>query len=130
MTHTRNRPEQLKSLGASRDVLRRLRPQEQGIGEKERESRLRGSRASADGKCAYDATPLKRIFRVMSTEVQSFQKSLRKVILSEPTGSVRDEQIHAMAIAIHNQKTNKMDYTFKNDNCHLEWEHYDAFKVL
>lgn len=74
----------------------------------------------ADRKCAKNPGALKRKMRIMSADVQHFHKSLRKVILSEPTCGVFKEQIHAMAIEIQSPKTKKIDNAFIDDNCRLE----------
>lgn len=41
------------------------------------------------------------------------------VLFKQPTGGLRPSQIHAMAIAIHLSKTDKMDYSYKDDSCRV-----------
>jgi hypothetical protein len=55
-------------------------------------------------------------------------KSLQCVLNSNPV-NVTEDQVISMAIAIHLQKTDRMDYTFKNHD-HYQWKNYRAWKVL
>ena len=59
--------------------------------------------------------------------VQKFNKSLRIIEISNPTGTT--EQDMNMAVAIHLGETQKMDYAYK-DYDHLKWKFYGAFQVL
>ena len=61
-------------------------------------------------------------------EVQKFNKSLRLVEISHPSG-VTEEQKVSMAIAIHLKLTKKMDYEFK-DFEKSKWRLYGAWDVL
>jgi len=63
----------------------------------------------------------------MCKDIQAFSRSLRRVVLSRPTGGVSDTQIQAMALAIHNSRTDKMDYRFKDDMPREHWLYYDSF---
>ena len=61
-------------------------------------------------------------------DIQKFNKALRIVETSEPSG-VNANQKLGMAIAIHLEYTNKMDYKYI-DLDKGKWKHYKAWRVL
>ena len=61
-------------------------------------------------------------------EIQKFNKCLRQVDVTKPTGC-GDREILNMAVAIHLKQTNKVDYRFK-DFDHKKWKLHAAYKVL
>ena len=88
--------------------------------------------SSAD--CA-DGTYFKRGVRVypylrdnVFPEVQKFQKALRVVSVSDPTGVTEKEKVN-MAVAIHCKETNKMEYKYKSYDPN-EWKYYQAYLHL
>lgn len=64
----------------------------------------------------------------VSPDVQSFNKALKQVYDSEPTGCGQNEVI-AMAVAIHMKKANKMDYHFKLFAVE-SWRNFGAWELL
>ena len=61
-------------------------------------------------------------------DVQAFNKSLRLVYLSEPSGVSEEDKIN-MAVAIHKSKVERMEYRFKDYEAR-DWKCYDAWNVL
>ena len=61
-------------------------------------------------------------------EIQKFQKSLRLVHSSYPSGVTEDE-IVCMAVAIHCNETESMEYRFKTYDC-TKWKLYAAWNHL
>jgi hypothetical protein len=64
----------------------------------------------------------------LKPEMNKFNIALRAVVATQPTGVSEEEKIN-MAIAIHLQKTTRMEYKYRNQNPH-EWRYYEAWKVL
>jgi hypothetical protein len=62
---------------------------------------------------------------VVSRDINLFNKSIRIVNSSQPTG-VDDQQKINIAVAIHMKKTAKMDYAYK-DFEPKQWRHYAAW---
>lgn len=82
-----------------------------------------------DGKYGNRSGPsIKQHFTDMSAEVQKFFVSLGKVRACNPTG-VGDEEVLSMAVAVHLEHTNRMDYDYKNFDKD-QWLYYRAWKVL
>jgi hypothetical protein len=71
---------------------------------------------------------VKQKFDDVSTEIQKFRKSLRKVYASSPTG-VTEDNILSMAIAMHIGKTDSMCYEYK-DLSHSLWLLYKAYNIF
>lgn len=67
-------------------------------------------------------------FSELSRDCQKFQKALRLVNISNPTGCT-EENILSMAVAVHLQKTTRMDYEFKTF-CKETWSYFRAWQVL
>ena len=61
-------------------------------------------------------------------EVQKFQKALRVVLVSNPTGVTEQEKEYP-AVAIHCKETKKMDYRYRTYNPN-EWKLYQAYFYL
>lgn len=61
-------------------------------------------------------------------DVSKFNKALRIVIASNPTGCTEQEKIN-MAVAIHLKKTKRMDYHYKSFNPN-QWRFYQAWEEL
>ena len=85
---------------------------------------------SDSGVCQYEMKVIKKQFELVSKDVQKFGIAIRRVHASNPTGSVTPTQIHAMACAIHIDRTDRMDYRFKDDIPREQCSHYDSFVVL
>ena len=64
----------------------------------------------------------------LKPEMNKFNIALRAVLATEPTG-VSEEQKVNMAIAIHLEKTNHMEYKYKDQNPY-EWKFFNAWRVL
>ena len=60
--------------------------------------------------------------------VQKFQKGLRVVLVSNPTGVAEQEEEH-MAVVIHCKETKKMDYRYRTYDPN-EWKLYQAYLHL
>jgi hypothetical protein len=64
----------------------------------------------------------------LTPEMNKFNISLRQVLATQPTG-VSEEQKVNMAIAIHLQKTNLVEYKYKDQNPY-DWRFFEAWRVL
>lgn len=62
-------------------------------------------------------------------EIQKFNQKCKLVLASEPSGTTDDKNIN-MAVASHQEKTNKMDHNFKNCNAKNNWKYLEAWKIL
>ena len=61
-------------------------------------------------------------------EVKKFQKAMRVVSISNPTGVTEKEKVN-MAVAIHCKATKKMEYKYTSYNPN-EWKYYQAYLHL
>ena len=85
---------------------------------------------TGDRVCQYEMKLIKKQFQLFSKDVQKLGIALRHVHASNPTGSVTPTQIHGMACAIHMNRTDRMDYRFKDDIPREQWSQCDLFVVL
>lgn len=83
--------------------------------------------AVSEGKYGFrSVASCKNHFADFSADAQKFCSALRKVRASNPTG-VNEDNIHSMAVAIHIEKTEVMDYSFK-DYFTGKWLSFKAWK--
>jgi hypothetical protein len=62
-------------------------------------------------------------------DLKKFNSALLFIQGSKPTGSCTNQEIINMAVALHIQKTNRLDYQFKDFHA-TEWDNYEAWKLL
>lgn len=76
------------------------------------------------------ADAILKYFRdTIAKDVQSFNKALRLVNSSEPTGDLKEEELVNMAVAIHLGKTNRMEYKYRDFSAQA-WKFYPAYMEL
>lgn len=86
--------------------------------------------AKKSGECVWDTKVVKKQITIIHKEVEEFWRVLRKVMICISTGGCSGTEIHAIEIARHILRTDRMEYRCQSDTPHKCWPFYWSLLIL